>query len=116
MVKMSGIGPTEKLPNERALVLIGAFSIVGVICTLGILTIPASVLGIIYFFKDRKLYRENPGMYERRSFIHLAYGAVMCAIGLMAALAMLALLAIGWLPIVYGWIKELIEVAKNSVP
>ncbi len=50
----------EKLPNEKAVMILGLFSFIGCCCTSGVLGLILSGIGLYLAKKDEKLLAENP--------------------------------------------------------
>ena len=54
----------QKLPNEKAVMILGLTSFVGCCCTSGILGVILSGLGLYLAKKSEATYNENPENYE----------------------------------------------------
>lgn len=54
----------QKLPNEKAVMILGLLSFVGCCCTSGALGVILSGIGIYLAGKAEKIYAENPEQYN----------------------------------------------------
>lgn len=54
----------QKLPNEKAVMILGLLSYIGCCCTSGFLGIILSGIGVYLARKDEKLLAENPDVYS----------------------------------------------------
>lgn len=67
------------LPNATAVLILGIVSILACCCYgLGLIV---SIIGLILYNKDKKLYNQNPSMYSNYSTLNT--GRILCIIGVV---------------------------------
>ncbi len=74
-------GEKLMLPNSTAILVLGITSIVGVLCTQGVLGIVLGIIGIVLSVSPLKQYKENPGLYTENSIKNLKAGRICSIIG-----------------------------------
>ena len=87
----------QKLPNAIAVLILGIISIVT--CCYGIPGIILSIIGLVLYGKDKKLYDQNPTFYS--NYDNLKTGRILCIIGL--ALGILSAIYFIALINYFGW-------------
>ncbi len=87
------------LPNSTAVLVLGIISIIGCFCY-GIPGLICSIIAIVLYSKDKKLYVQNPQAYTPGSYSNLNAGRVCAIIGLIiSAICFVAIMAL-W--IIFG--------------
>ena len=84
-------GAKQMLPNSTAVLVLGIVSIVGVLCSQGILGVILGIIGLVLSSTPIKLMRENPGVYTESSMKNLKAGRVCSIIGVSLGGAFLLL-------------------------
>ena len=94
--KGSGGGNKQMLPNSTAVLVLGIVSIVGVICTQGILGIVLGIIGLVLSGTSMKMYKDHPELYTESSVKNLKAGKICSIIGvsLGGALMLMVILLI----------------------
>ncbi len=69
------------LPNSTAVLVLGIVSIVGVLCTQGILGIILGIIGLVLASYPMKLAKQNPDLYTESSIKNLKAGRICSIIG-----------------------------------
>ena len=77
----SAEGQKQLLPNSTAVLVLGIVSIVGVLCSQGILGIVLGVIGLVLSGTPMKLYKENPNLYTEGSVKNFKAGRICSIIG-----------------------------------
>jgi len=70
----------QKLPNEKAVMILGLLSFIGCCCTSGVLGVILSGIGLYLAKKDEKLIDENPDVYTMGS---MNTWKIICTISLI---------------------------------
>ena len=87
------------LPNATAVLVLGIVSILGCTCY-GIVGIICSIIALVLYSKDNKLYLQSPESYTRGSYNNLNAGRVCAIIGLI--ISILCFLVLVGLVIFFG--------------
>jgi uncharacterized membrane protein len=74
-------GEKLMLPNSTAVLVLGIVSIVGVLCTQGILGIILGIIGLVLASNPMKLAKQNPDLYTESSIKNLKAGRICSIIG-----------------------------------
>lgn len=74
-------GNKQILPNSTAVLVLGIVSIVGVLCTQGLLGIVLGIIGLVLSGTPMKMLRENPEAYTEASVKNLKAGRICSIIG-----------------------------------
>lgn len=91
--------PQAALPNSTAVLVLGIISIVGCFCY-GIVGFICSIIAMVLYSKDKKLYVQSPQAYTLASYNNLKAGRVCALVGLI--LSALYLVAIIVVIIIFG--------------
>ena len=70
------------LPNSTAVLVLGIVSIIGCFCY-GVIGFICSIISLVLYSKDKKLYVQNPQAYTPGSYSNLNAGRVCAIIGLI---------------------------------
>lgn len=86
-----GFGAENKqiLPNSTAVLVLGIISIVGVLCTQGILGIVLGIIGLVLAGAPMKMYKDHPELYTESSVKNLKAGRICSIIGVSLGGALL---------------------------
>ncbi len=76
----------EKLPNEQLVLILGIGSIVGSLCSSGLIGIICALVGWNLANKDIKAYMQNQETYLLTSYYRTKRHKTLCLIGLMFSL------------------------------
>ena len=79
------------LPNSTAVLVLGIISIVGVLCSQGILGIVLGIIGLVLSGTPMRMYRENSEAYTEASIKNLKAGRICSIIGVSLGGAILLL-------------------------
>jgi len=74
-------GEKQMLPNSTAVLVLGIVSIVGVLCTQGILGIILGIIGLVLASSPMKELKINPDRYTESSIKNLKAGRICSIIG-----------------------------------
>ncbi|MFP4620541.1 MAG: CCC motif membrane protein [Bacteroidales bacterium] len=74
-------GNKQILPNSTAVLILGIVSIVGVLCTQGIMGIILGIIGLVLSGTPMRMVRENPEAYTEASIKNLKAGRICSIIG-----------------------------------
>lgn len=74
--------PQTALPNSTAVLVLGIVSIVGCFCY-GVVGFICSIISMVLYSKDNKLYQQNPQSFTAASYSNLKAGRVCAIIGLI---------------------------------
>ncbi len=86
-----GEGNKLMLPNSTAILVLGIVSIVGVLCTQGLLGIILGIIGLVLSGTPMRMYKENPDAYTEASIKNLKAGRICSIIGVSLGGALLLL-------------------------
>lgn len=81
----------RSLPNASAVLALGIISIIGC-CCYGIPGIVLSIVALILYNKDIRLYKSNPEWYTPASYSNLQAGRICAIIGLIPSILFLLFL------------------------
>ncbi|MBS3807303.1 MAG: hypothetical protein KGY60_07350 [Bacteroidales bacterium] len=84
-------GEKQMLPNSTAVLVLGIVSIVGVLCTQGILGIVLGIIGLVLASSPMKELSQNPNLYTESSIKNLKAGRICSIIGVSLGGAFLLL-------------------------
>ena len=84
-----GEGNKQMLPNSTAILVLGIVSIVGVLCTQGLLGIILGIIGLVLSGAPMRMYKENPDAYTEASIKNLKAGRICSIIGVSLGGALL---------------------------
>jgi hypothetical protein len=84
-------GEKQMLPNSTAVLVLGIVSIVGVLCTQGILGVILGIIGLVLASTPMRLMKENPERYTESSMKNLKAGRICSIIGVSLGGAFLLL-------------------------
>jgi len=79
------------LPNSTAVLVLGIVSIVGVLCSQGILGVILGIIGLVLASTPMKMIKEHPDRYTESSIKNLKAGRVCSIIGVALGGAFLLL-------------------------
>lgn len=82
------------LPNSTAVLVLGIVSIVGVLCTQGLLGIVLGIIGLVLSGAPMKMYKEKPEAYTEASVKNLKAGRICSIIGVSLGGAFLLLVIV----------------------
>jgi hypothetical protein len=85
-------GQKQILPNSTAVLVLGIVSIVGVLCSQGILGIVLGIIGLVLSGTPLRMYKENPDLYTEASIKNLKAGKICSLIGVSLGGAFLLLI------------------------
>lgn len=71
----------QNLPNSTAVLVLGIFSILGILCY-GIGLVPG-IIGLLLANRDRKMYLAAPELYAQSSYSTLSAGRICSIIGVV---------------------------------
>jgi uncharacterized membrane protein len=74
-------GEKQMLPNSTAVLVLGIVSIVGVLCSQGILGVILGIIGLVLASTPMKMIKDNPERYTESSIKNLKAGRVCSIIG-----------------------------------
>lgn len=86
-----GEGNKQIIPNSTAILVLGIVSIVGVLCTQGLLGIILGIIGLVLSGTPMRMYKENPDAYTEASIKNLKAGRICSIIGVSLGGALLLL-------------------------
>lgn len=83
----------KPLPNATAILVLGIIGIVGCFCY-GVPGLICSIIAMVLFSKDKKLYEASPELYTEASFKNAKSGRICAIIGIsLSILYMLIIIA-----------------------
>ena len=74
-------GNKQILPNSTAVLVLGIVSIVGVLCSQGLLGIILGIIGLVLSGTPMRMYKENPEAYTEASIKNTKAGRICSIIG-----------------------------------
>ena len=86
------------LPNATAILVLGVIGIIGS-CCYGVPGTICSIIALVLFSKDKKLYLANPELYTEASYKNCKTGKI-CAIIALSLSILFILLTIGFIAVV----------------
>jgi len=105
------------LPNSSAILVLGIVSIVGVLCSQGLLGVILGIIGLVLSGAPLKMYRENPNAYTEASIKNLKAGRICSIIGVsLGGAIFLLVIALVFLGLVGGFFALLPFLEDLPIP
>jgi len=106
-------GEKQMLPNSTAVLVLGIVSIVGVLCTQGILGIILGIIGLVLASAPMKELKQNPNLYTESSIKNLKAGRICSIIGVSLGGAFLVVVFLVVMLILGGSFFALLPFMEN---